>query len=230
MAIRLSVPEGQLPLLARIRDLGPERLEQLAREVQKVGFVVDPSDLQRPLEETAKQDAAPVVQILLSLSLVARNRDLNPAELVEGVTAGLGALPQELSWNEGQLKAWRSVTPQLIALLSLENVQVLAKAVDLAYEYGFVFDRARIVTDIRPVFGASEDSVKAAIVSQTLRLYYFGENGERTLSVAMEEKDIKQLLTSCQRALLKARAAKGLMEEKCKLPVRIAGEADDEPA
>ena len=112
-------------------------------------------------------------------------------------------------------------------LLSLDNVKIVAKALDLHYDYANLFQSARVVTDIRPLFDDDGTKIKAAVVSFTLRLYFDNREGDHSLSLALDEADVQELMKQCERALVKAKTAKSLMERN-RMPILVAGDDSDD--
>ncbi len=116
-------------------------------------------------------------------------------------------------------------------LLLEKSVRTVSKALDLAYEYANLFQDARIVTDIRPIFNDVDDEqmeIEAAVVAFTLRLHYDDRQGNHSLSVALDETDVRTLKYQCERALHKAQLAQGRMRDILGVPTIISGETHDE--
>lgn len=116
-------------------------------------------------------------------------------------------------------------------LLQDKSVRTVSKALDLAYEYANLFQDARIVTDIRPIFNDVDDEqmeIEAAVVAFTLRLHYDDRQGNHSLSVALDETDVRTLKYQCERALHKAQLAQDRMRDMVGVPTIISGEAHDE--
>jgi hypothetical protein len=101
----------------------------------------------------------------------------------------------------------------------------------LAYEYANLFQGARIVTDVRPVFNDGDDDemqIDGAVVSFTLRLHYDNREGNHSLSIALDETDVRALHHQCERALQKARMAQIRIQD-AGIPTVISGKSSDEP-
>jgi hypothetical protein len=89
---------------------------------------------------------------------------------------------------------------RLASAMSSESVVGLAKAVDLAYEYDHVFHTARILTDVRPIFGDEAADVLGGVVTHTLRLDHFSRGRIETFSIALTESELLELEAAVNRA------------------------------
>jgi hypothetical protein len=224
MALSLKLGDEQLADLETIRELGPEGL---MRVIHAFRGSSSPPLTAKALEDLLTEAlpespgaAQAVYRQLLTLYNLRRQRNLETEAMVDAVTS---ALQQDAGWSDSQIDQWSQLQPQLRELLGLEQVLTAAKASDLAYEYAYLFQSVRIVTDIRPVFDQTDSAIRAAVISYVLRLYYDSQDGDHSISVAMDSHDVESLLKSCQRALAKARTAERTMAG-AGIPAVIAGE------
>jgi hypothetical protein len=101
------------------------------------------------------------------------------------------------------------------ALLSVEPLEVLAKAYALQREHEKIFCDARIFTDLRPVFGArTDDPAIGAFVAHTLKIVYHVAGGHRELYCALDAEDLAKLKAVVERAISKANSLARLLETK----------------
>jgi hypothetical protein len=98
---------------------------------------------------------------------------------------------------------------------------------ELSYDYANILDNAKILTDIRPIYDESASGIEGAVVTQTLRIRFVSLNGNHDCSIAMDESDVFALAQQCERALQKARLARGLPGSSSPVPVIISGATDD---
>ena len=211
MAFRLFLKPDQLDELGIIRDLGAEKIQSIA-----VAFTdlkpqaIRPSDLRHALgnifpEDSRKADI--VLKHIMSLYTLRRQRDLSVDDLLDGLNHGIEAG----GWSPDQIYQWGELRPQLHVLFSLSAVQAVVKFLDLSYDYTNILQNIKIITDIRPIFNEEGNIIEAAIVSYTMRLYFDSLEGSKSLSVALDEEDVKKMLQTCQRALIKAKTSKEFM-------------------
>jgi hypothetical protein len=115
----------------------------------------------------------------------------------------------ELQFPEAQAELLRT---RLQRLLSSASLGLLAKALDLATEYGRLFHEARILTDIRPVFMSDVGSPPAAgVLVHTLKVEYHGAEGDGAWYVALNDRDLAQLGEVVERAMTKASSLRTLL-------------------
>jgi hypothetical protein len=226
MGFQIRPAPHQIPDLKRIVALGPVRLNSVhARLVELSGIIPDPAVMLRATKEVVEgSDAEALIRQLLSLRGIARQS----GQPIEAIVAGLGeALANESEGTRIDPPDWQLVRVQLASLLELESVRLATTAIELSYDYANLLQRTKILTDIRPIFNDAADTITGAVVSFTLRLRYTNADGERDLSIALDESDIRILADQCDRAITKAGAARSQMSGKCGVPVAIFGEVEN---
>ncbi len=101
------------------------------------------------------------------------------------------------------------------SLLSCDTtVAVTAKAFDVMTEHSHVFCRARILSDIRPVFTESAESASAAVIIHNLQIGFHehGTGPHKEFYVALDTEDIQHLKQLLERAEKKTIALKGILQ------------------
>lgn len=231
MTVQLQIPPNQLPDLECIRDLGVNVLERVERGLSELPTplmtVAELSDAVGQVigdGERFKVDA--LVGQMLAWSQVARNRAKPIDQVLDGIQSRISNLT---SWNESEKRKWQEIQAILQRLCQSKAFRVVSKTVDLSYDYANLFEGARIVTDIRPVFNDKDEEedmdVDGAVVSYTLRLHYDNRSGRQSLSITLDEIDIESLAYQCDRALRKGRLAQNKFSS---VPIVRAGKATDE--
>jgi len=230
MPTQLRLLPYQLADLEVIRDIGEAKLRAVIERLQNIQTVPRRAkDLHKEIAaalEDKSEVAGRILGPLLSLRAIIRQRRLSADEVIEGLRYGIETSDSE--WTPEEMDRWSSVEPLIKDLLFVRAVRLVATALDLSYEYQNVLQGARIVTDIRPVFNEEGDGIEVAVVSQTLRLRYDTTEGDHSLSIAMDENDVRDLERQCQRALKKARTARDLMTKQASIPTTISGEGSHE--
>ena len=108
-------------------------------------------------------------------------------------------------------------------------MSLLAKASDLSTDFERLFIKAKIITDIRPIFNDERTEILATAVTSTMRLDYITHDGDDgTMSVVLDISDLNMLRDECDKALHKLRTSRDRMEG-AGISTFIGGEeADDE--
>jgi len=104
--------------------------------------------------------------------------------------------------------------------LNAASLRTSAKAATLLFDEERVFLNARIITDIRPVFGedASSSDIPAAFIIHSLRVSYRGEGGE-DFFIGLSTKDLEEFKKVIERALIKANTLNQLLPKLTKEPI-----------
>lgn len=235
MAIRFRIPKEQIPDLETIRDLGADALQRVNDHLGMLeSLPLRPAELLANVTEALggnAEHAESLVRPLLTLNQLIRQR----VRTVDGVLEALrNAVFQLPDWTSEEKAAWEGIEPQLRELFQVDAIRTVSKATDLAYDHANLFQGARIVTDIRPVFNDLDDdrlAIDGAVVSYTLRLLFDNREGDHSLSIALDEADILVLKEQCERALRKAKIAFERMSQPqmAGIPTVISGEDSDEP-
>ena len=188
-----------------------------------------PKELHREIMQVLgadKSDAAGrIMRPILALQAIIRQRHLQPDEAIEAARHALGAA--DPPWEPAQFDRWLQIELAFKHLLTAPVVRLVSITLDLMYEHENLLQSVRVVTDIRPVFTEEADRIEGSVVSHTLRLRYDSTEGDHSISIAMDEADIRELERQCKRALLKAQTARVLMADKAEVPTIISGDGSN---
>jgi hypothetical protein len=155
-----------------------------------------------------------ILEALLSLSAVRYINNVPVSSFLDDVCESLSAKKADV--NTAALKS------RLGQLLQTGSVALAAKASAIQREHPNVLISARILTDLRPVFGDSPESVQAAVVFHNLKVTYMLCNEPREFFVALDDQDLAMLQKTVARAEAKSKALRTFAEK--------AGLPDIEPA
>jgi hypothetical protein len=233
MPTQIRLIPQQIADLAGIRKLGAERVRSVVEHLRGLEVTpLRPEALQEDFATALGGDtraAECLLRPILALSQLLRQRELSVGEVLDGLRFAVATA--DPAWSDDEVAAWNAVEPHFAELFRAKSVRTVSKALDLAYEHANLFQSARIVTDIRPIFNDVDDEqmeIDAAVVAFTLRLHYDNREGNHSLSVALDEADVRMLKYQCERALHKAELARGRMQDMAGVPTIISGEAHDE--
>lgn len=227
MPIQLQLSTTQLADLATIRGIPPELLDSIAEQFDSaVPRPMRPKDLQQIITSKLKNkpdEANRILRPIIALQAIIRRRKIEPDEVVDAVRNELEAS----DWGDEKLKRWRAVEAAFKKLLTSEAVRLVGIALELTYEHENLLLSTRVVTDIRPIFSLNASKVEGAVVSHTLRIRYDSSEGDHSISLAMDERDIRELERQCNRALTKSQTARALMEDKAQVPTVASGDSNN---
>ncbi len=212
--------------LALISELGSETVQRLTQHLNSLPQEpVSPGKLQEAiaaaLGPASGSASEPILRQLLALHGVLRNLNINPNQIFGALRLALD--PSESGWTHEQFEAWKGVEREVKNLFNSEIIYLSAKALDLSYEHAELLQRARILTDIRPVFSDDATQLRGTVISHTLIVRYDDPQGDHVLSLSIDEDDIQLLMKQCERAMLKSRTAQSELQAKAKIPTIIPG-------
>jgi hypothetical protein len=102
---------------------------------------------------------------------------------------------------------------RISVLMGLDSLATSSKAAELQFEHERVFDRARILSDIRTVFGESVGDVKGAVITHELKISYVHGSEVEELYLALDEQDLSELKQTIDRALGKTRTLEKILDK-----------------
>lgn len=167
---------------------------------------------------------------LIGLARFKRDNSLGASETISSLSESIRITHE---WSESQLNEWSRVKGLLQELIATTPVCVVAKTHDLSFDYENLLLTTRVITDVRPVYDDNHNSIIAGIVSQTLRVDYIksvASSTPRTLSIAMDEEDLRRLALQCETALKKAKVANSQVLAKCNFRAFKITEGDSDEA
>jgi hypothetical protein len=199
---RFRVPEEHGEPLEALGKLSDEAFERLVQSLRSEPPALDADELAARIRDAVPelaQHADDVVEVILIVDLLRESRGASPEEMAEWLRDAQG-MP-------GTAEDRSILARRLAQSLSAPAILVTAKAVDLLLANERNFNSARIVTELRPVFG--EDVSKepaAAVLVHRLELDYFRASGRRdTFHVGLDEGDLEILGAAVARAQAKAK-------------------------
>lgn len=194
--------------MTALRDMAEEQFEELKTNLAQVSSFAGTSGLIEQAsraESLTPDEARSVVLSLLSLYAQLKFHGWTSGDLASGV-ARSDDLPR--SDNADQL------AERLQTLLDLESIVTTGRALDLLTEHEHLFHSARILTDIRPVFGDDpKEPPTGALIVEALKVEYFDEGTTRSLYLALSRAELRNLRDTVDRALEKSDTVHGLLEQ-----------------
>ncbi|MDQ6805141.1 MAG: hypothetical protein M3065_09255 [Actinomycetota bacterium] len=163
-------------------------------------------EIERALPALSGQGAE-VIDALLSLIALADEDDSIVGDLSRDVAHSEDVeLPDE---------ARDEFAEQLFDVLRLESLTLAAHAYDIVGEHERGFHDARILTDIRPVFGrVATDGAHAAVIVASLKIDFHTTGGPiESCFFALDPSDLVRLRSVVDRALEKTKSLKELISQ-----------------
>jgi hypothetical protein len=221
VSVRLS--KAQTDDLATICGLGVARLNQLADALDQTKPSIDRRELRRVIAGVAGESQAvdAAWRALPALAIAFRRFNVTASDLLDSVRKSL----VNQGWKEEDLRSWHECRPVIEKILMSPAVVLPAKARELAFDFERIYTRARILTDVRPIFDDPRNEIIGANITQTLRLDYTSRNDSSTsLSLALDMSDIAELKKCCEDALRKADISREMIQTKWGIEAALPGE------
>ncbi|TWT71497.1 hypothetical protein [Crateriforma conspicua] len=221
---------GTLKLKPNAEQLGQLLLCAEIDENKLAGLVSHLAELASPplvpdglLKEFGKQlgsleQSETLLGQVLSLSMLVRDSDSKPVEVVRALRAAME--------SEEDKQTWDTIAASFQALMESAPVRLVTKAMELSYDYSNLLRGARILTDLRPLFDEDGAEVEGAVVTHTLRFEYSSDDGRHELSIAMDLSDIERLRDQCDRSIVKAKTIRDRFVKDTRRPCLISGETE----
>ena len=203
------IPKDERPALALLAGLEDEQASELSGALSTASDELDGDELvQHVINGTPSVEADDVKRILKAVRQVASAREVlevQPDLFLNDIAEGMGEIEEdELRLDE---ITQRRLRDRLAALTQSPAIEVHAKARSLQQDRENTYCRARIITDLRPIFGSdARQSPKAVLVAHMLRItYHHGNQGTlRDLFLTLRTEDLDLLGELVERARLKA--------------------------
>jgi hypothetical protein len=209
VSVRLS--RAQIDDLIAMCQVGAAGLNRVAKALGDAQPTIKRSQLKQLISgSTSDANAADAsARALPGLATAIRKFGISPPELLEGVQSGLGS-----NVGDETLRLWHECRPIIERMLTTRVISLYAKARDLAFDFERLYARARILTDVRPVYDDERNIIVGADVTQTLRMDYFSaeDTVTKSITIALDIPDIEQLKKCCEDAIRKAEVARSLIE------------------
>jgi hypothetical protein len=211
----LQIPKRHERGLIKLRKLDEASFKEFLALSARVGPVFDRYELAAVLKpginSIPEEDVEDIVETLISLFRVRTSLDLTPSELADSVCEAMTRTANEdLKLGGEECDLFRD---RLTRCLAIESFSYPAKVSEVLSDYDNVFVRARVLTDLRAIFGPDpEDSPKGAAIVHLLGIsYQHGARGERFF-LAMDSQDVESLISTLRRALAKEKGLRKLLD------------------
>lgn len=207
----LTIPRERERVLVNIIKLSDESICELISALKEVkptsNLRKQSKDVASKVHTIPSDEVDNIISTLISLHSASESLDSDLSEMVENICK---VIEQKLKFSGEDRNVFKE---RLLTLLNVEAVSIYSKVINIVREQNNVFCNARILTDIRPVFGAKlETPPLAAFVVHTLRISYHQGDTEKEFYVAMDSNDIQELREVLNRDSLKADSLRKVIE------------------
>ena len=225
---KLNIPERHRAGVAKIGKLDDRIVQEIRTALDRITTSEQATDMptagERPdnVAATALASVSPphadesdfkqIADTLSALYAVRSSSETSVEDFAEEVADAMESLDGPLKLQRAERDGFKK---KLITLLSADVFGIVAKAWDLRTDDERVFCSARIITDLRPVFGQTiEDGPRAMVVVHLLKLaFHCGSERHQEFYVSLDGDDLKTLRALVDRAEAKARALRSSVKD-----------------
>ena len=206
--VTIRIPEERQDAFRKLVTLSDENAMALASSLRESFPGLNDQDALAEIASSATgmsaSDATDMMGVLSTLYILRARRDSPIPDFVEDVAQALDEAGVEgLGLSNEDRERFKD---RLAALLDVESASIESKAADVQFENERTFHSARIVTDLRPIFGPNpEDGPIGAVIVHMLRITYRERTQLRDVFIALDTEDVGTLGDVANRADLKAK-------------------------
>ena len=210
----LTIPERHRNGVVKLLKLSEDSFSQMVSALEGVGPKLFPDNLSSQMISKIKgvspEDVSEIITTIMSLSSHRMHDDSTAEELAEQVVQA--AIEANIPIKSDKERI--TFKDRLLKFFELNTLFVSAKALGILLSNENLFCSARILTDIRPVFGTDPTVAPTAVVMvHMLDLGYHKDGELKHLYIAMDSLDIEILREVLDRADLKTETLKPLIKK-----------------
>ena len=230
MATSLRLARQQIADLKTIAGIDGDSLQRVVDHLRGLKeSPLQPKQLRGEISSIlpeSKEAVDVIMRQMLGLHGLIGQMRLGVDEVFAGLLAGIESADPK--WSSEEIAAWKDRESQVRELLSVDAVRIVAKALNLSYEYANLLRTSRIITDVRPVFSFDATAIDGAVISHKLFVRYDSVEGLKTLTMTLDEADVKTLQRECTRALEKVETIVAHLSTGTALRTIIPGRDSDD--
>ena len=211
----LKIPESHRLGLAKLRRLPDENIEVIVSALQHLPpHMPKKRDIMAAITPLVRNltadDLERISETLFSLYCVRADADVSLPKFASDVSDALRDSGEKFTGDE-----FAQFKNRIEKLLSADQLSIASKALTLQVDHENAFCEAKVLTDVRPVFGTKVDDPPAGfVVTHTLKIGYHDAGLEhRDYYVALDEDDLTTLKSVIERAVKKAGSLISLMSK-----------------
>ncbi len=204
------IPPTMLPALSVIAGADDDAVTELVRLLEQNPEVLisrqAAHDLAARLTRVPAEHAQAVTEASVALLYFKSSHGKSTREILKDIAPSL----DKAKLGPDQIER---LEKNLARILDLPKVVARAKAISIAADSPRLFSEARVVSDLRPIFGDRvTEAPIGAVVMHNLRINYAQEGEEREFFIHLDTRDLKTLQEHIARALEKDKTLRALLE------------------
>ena len=199
----LQVPEQYYPGFEILVTLNDDEVAKLIEALEKVTPTLMPSTLASQITAHVRrlgtEDAKNVITAILSIYNLLDRQSMTADEVSAEIGKAIAEeqeIPKPANWQVDKF------TATLNRYLNIGgHLSIVAKAAGVMLAHDRIFGAAKVLSDIRPVFGSGAvEKPTAAVIVHTLRLSYHENDQHKEFFVTLDTQDVRTLRKILDRA------------------------------
>jgi hypothetical protein len=205
----IAVPENLRPAIQLVLELDQKSANRVLEALKTVTPSLDVDGLASQLKDLLRgvidEDKTEwLTSGLLAITSGPLAIEVNKSEFAEALAAS-----PDLNVPESRRASARD---RFLSFMDIDSVLVTARALDVLSEQPARFVSARILSDLRPVFGSNIDArPSAAVIVHNLRITYNTARRQEQFFVALDAEDLDSLDGAITRARRKAKSMSSML-------------------
>lgn len=197
----VNIPAFYRPALDKIASMSEEEGIALRDALSSIGVALKPPNLAAQVRSKIKNpppELDDILQTLVGLSSARVSGDVSLEDFTKDVAKSVARRGDKpTTYDQAAFER------RLTSLLSIESLALSARAAEIQHDYERVYVSARIISDIRSVFGISNTDPVGGMIIHNLKVSYLEEGRIREAFFALDNADLVNLRKAIDRAELK---------------------------
>jgi hypothetical protein len=198
------MPEAVKVTLREVASLPQDVFDALLAKLRIASPSGHPATIARHLQKGVEQlDSGKTQEIVTTLFSLYAAKTKNRVPLSEFVDDILESVETPNSQN---------LKTRLTDLLEVKSIALGVKASEVQHSYSSVFVSARMLSDIRPIFTEEPERPLGSVIVHNLKITFQQDSEPREFFVALDDHDISVLQRVLNRAEVKAKTLRALLQ------------------
>jgi hypothetical protein len=211
----LKIPKEETASIAKLKRMSGASMEKLVAALKSAPPIPDPHGMAEWLaKEVSVLSNARLAELLAMLYTLYEIREFSGvphSRFLEDLMEGIRQIPELKLAPKGLIK-FQTIFEEL---MNIDSLSMVAKAKRLLRDGERLYCTAKILSDIRPVFG-SDPAVRpiGAVLTHTLKLSYHEGSGHshREFHIILDSSDLEALEEIINRAKIKDQTLRQLLK------------------
>jgi hypothetical protein len=212
--VPLYIPDEHLPVLGKILKLSDKSADELISALSSAPIVGTAAEMSKQIAGRVPgipaEDLTSIVDTLYALYHVREFSEVRRSTFLRDLLESIRLNPD---FDLRDRKDAPQLRKRFQRLLNIETLNTLSKAIKLQRDGERLYCGAKIISDIRPVFGADvAEKPTSAVILHTLKIGYHERGEHKDFFLVLDEQDLERLQEVIERAKSKGATLTELLQ------------------